>query len=150
VNDLVRESVELALGEARWHNVEIHFDLVRPLPEVLADRVQIQQVLVNLLKNAYDSTAANKPLDRHVIIRTRVAGDIVEISVTDNGEGMSQAVTDRLFEPFFSTKPDGMGLGLAISRSIVENHGGRLAIRTNLERGVTVYFTLAGAGSGGD
>lgn len=112
------------------------------LPPIVGDRVQLQQVLLNLLVNACDAMNGNAPADRVLITAVERDGEFVRFSVTDNGAGLAPHVVDRLFEPFVTTKPDGLGLGLSICRSIVRAHGGRLTARNNAQRGATVEFTV--------
>ena len=100
-------------------------------------------MLVNLLRNAYEAMLGNAdPSERQVVIGTQLRGNKVEISVEDAGEGIAAENTDRVFDAFFTSKANGVGIGLAISRSIVEDHGGRLWVNPNPARGVTFRFTL--------
>jgi two-component system sensor kinase FixL len=114
---------------------------------VLVDRVQIQQVLVNLIRNAVEAMAGEDaheaPPRREVIITAAPAGpEMVEVSVADTGPGLPPEVVDRLFEPFVSTKPNGMGVGLSICRTIVSMHDGRLWAEPNGEAGTVFRFTV--------
>lgn len=140
---LLEEVIELLDPDARLHDIKLHFERETELPIMLVDKVQIQQVLVNLLRNAFESLDACLAADRSVIVRASYA-DLQEvlISVEDRGTGISPDGLERLFEPFFTTKPDGTGVGLPISRSIVEDHGGRLWAANNSDRGMTFWFTL--------
>ena len=141
ISDVVNEACALALVGARAEGVETTLALGNRLPPVLIDRVQIQQVVVNLIRNSIDATEAQD--DRSITIRTaRAADDMVEVSVADNGPGLDKAVAERLFQPFNSSKPDGMGIGLSICRTIVEQHGGRIRATPNEGRGVIFSFTL--------
>ncbi|MBL9123173.1 MAG: PAS domain S-box protein [Planctomycetaceae bacterium] len=143
VNALLAEVIELIDPDARLHDIELCFEPGDSLPAVSADKVQIQQVLVNLLRNAFESLAASRAADRTVVVRvTAPDPHEVAISVEDRGQGIAADAFDRLFEPFFTTKPDGTGVGLPISRSIVEDHGGRIWATRNAERGMTFWFTL--------
>jgi two-component system sensor kinase FixL len=108
---------------------------------VLADRVQVQQVLVNLLRNSTEAMADVKRRELRVTT-TLIDAETIEIAVADTGPGLAKGVADRLFEPFLSTKPNGMGLGLSICRSIVEAHGGRLRGDPNPGGGAIFRFTL--------
>jgi len=142
-NDLVRDMVALLSGEATQHRVSIRTELRPVLPRVSADRVQLQQVLLNLMLNAIE---AMKGAPGEILITSRpTARNDVLISVTDAGVGLPEQA-DRIFDAFFTTKPQGMGMGLAISRAIVESHGGRLWAHGNAERGATFQFTLPNAG----
>ena len=119
------------------------------LPPVHGDRVQLQQVLLNLLLNAMDALDDNPPARRLVTVRARPAGATVEVAVSDTGHGIPADKLLRVFEPFFTSKPNGLGMGLAISRSIIEAHGGRLWAENNEAGGATFTFTLPVA-EGGD
>ena len=141
-NSVVRELAVLAETDARMHAVQISNQLGAGLPQVLGDTVQLQQVLLNLVRNAIDAVTQTPGCERHIILRTARCAAGVEISVSDPGPGLDPAIRDRLFEAFATTKPEGTGLGLAISRSIVESHGGHLGWRANLPQGSCFYFTL--------
>ena len=121
----------------------IEIDLQEPLPPVLADTVQIQQVVLNLLRNAMEAMNDPACAPRVITLHARAANrESVEISVRDRGTGISAEVEQQLFETFFSTKSFGLGLGLAISRSILESHGGRLWFTRNADRGTTFHIAL--------
>ncbi len=140
LNDIVREVVRLTDSQAERAGVALHVHLADVVPSVLGDRIQLGQVLFNLLQNAIDATAEVRA--GAVQVRTTLEhGKCVTISVCDNGEGLTPSDLERVFERFYSTKPTGMGMGLAISRSIVEAHGGRLWADTNPPRGAV--FTLS-------
>jgi len=149
VNELVGEVIELMEAETRLKNIRLRWERVAPAMAVL-DGVQIQQVLVNLLHNAYEAMAANPPDQRQVTLRAELRPGIVEISVEDLGEGIAPENLERVFEAFFTSKSNGVGIGLAISRSIIEAHGGRLWVRNNPKRGVTFHFTLPLSGAQDD
>jgi signal transduction histidine kinase len=116
--------------------------MAKELPSVEADAVQIQQVLVNLLRNAVESLSENSDDHRHVLVRTEIVEGGVQVSVQDNGCGFDSEKSHRLFEPFYSTKAEGMGVGLAVCQSIVQAHQGRLWAEPNSDRGAKFYFTL--------
>jgi two-component system sensor kinase FixL len=142
-NDLVRETLDLAHGDMLTRNIEISTELSARLPAVTADRVQLQQVLLNLLLNAGEAMSANPPGERRLSISSQpLAGGGVQLSVSDRGPGIPEDRQSRLFEPFFTTKPQGLGLGLSISRSIVTAHGGRLWSTNNPVRGTTFHVAL--------
>jgi PAS domain S-box-containing protein len=149
INDLVAEVSRLARPDARQSAVEIVIALADGLPAIVVDGVQIQQVLLNLVRNAIEAIAASGCEHREVRLITR-AGDAgaVEVLVEDTGPGFDDATAAKLFEPFFSTKEDGMGIGLSISRSLVEAHGGR--IRAERASGGGARFTLALPGASAD
>ncbi len=141
IQDVIDESVQLTATEARQHNVTVRLSLEDKLQDVVADRVQIQQVLVNLMNNAYDAFASVDG-ERFVTIRASAIDDGIDVAVEDMGEGLLPEIADSVFDPFLSTKADGMGLGLAISRSIVEAHGGKIWATPNSQRGTAFHFTL--------
>ncbi len=149
VNDLIREVNALLASDARVHDGRLALDLAETLPRVIVDGVQIQQVLINLVHNAFEAQS-NDPrgtdLTRaafEVRIATQLTdeGD-VEVSVSDLGPGLEDDVEQRIFEPFFTTKATGTGLGLAISRSIIKAHEAKLGYRANQPRGACFYFVL--------
>jgi FixJ family two-component response regulator/signal transduction histidine kinase len=127
---LLDEVLRLVGSEAAERGVEVALDAARALPKLVGDRVQLQQVLVNLLLNAFDAVATAARGARRVAVRARPWGAGVAVEVADSGPGMDAATLARVFEPFFTTKPRGMGLGLAISRTIVSSHGGTLAVQS--------------------
>jgi two-component system sensor kinase FixL len=143
LNELLRELVVLAEADARLHHVHIRLDLEPTPQKVMADPIQLQQVLLNLVRNAIEAVQDLETPRRTVTLRTAPVpvGD-AEVAVSDLGPGVDPAIRERLFDAFFTTKPEGTGLGLAISRSIIENHGGRLAHRPNQPMGSCFYFTL--------
>jgi two-component system, LuxR family, sensor kinase FixL len=116
------------------------------LPPILADRVQLQQVLLNLVLNACDAMSSTAAMDRRLVLVARRSGENeVQLSVRDWGTGIASALVERMFEPFVTTKPTGLGLGLSISRTIISAHGGRLWAENNGDRGATVHCLLAAA-----
>lgn len=142
INAIVKEAADLGLIGAKADGIETVLDLSPDLPQVIADRVQIEQVLVNLLHNAVDAMAGAET--RHLTLSTGRVDGRIEVVVTDTGHGIPSHLVDRLFQPFVTNKPTGMGIGLAISRSIIEAHGGEIdAISSG---GGTVFrFTLPAA-----
>jgi two-component system sensor kinase FixL len=143
VNNLVREVMELAEADARTHRVSVRLSLADALPPVVADRIQIQQVILNLSRNAIEAMSANGSEPRELTVQTSCNGDgMVEVAIHDTGPGLPPAAPSEPFEQFFTTKPDGLGMGLWISRSIVEAHGGKLHSRPGECRGTTFWFTL--------
>jgi len=121
--------------EVRKHRIRIVIDMRAKLPVIYVDPVLIEQVLINLLKNAAEAMHAHRPnaVDPVIRVVVRDHGDTVRISVVDQGPGVDEATAERLFEPFYSTKSDGMGMGLNICRSIIESHRGRLWVENNVE-----------------
>lgn len=143
VNEMVREMIVLLHGEATRHKVLIRTELVADLPQVMGDRVQLQQVLMNLMLNGIE---AMKEVDgkRELVIKSqRAENEEVLVSVSDTGVGLPTEQVDQIFKAFFTTKPQGTGMGLSISRSIVESHGGRLWANGNSPRGASFCFTLS-------
>lgn len=144
MNDLIREMVGVLQNEASRHSIAIHTDLAAGLTPLMGDRVQLQQVLMNLMLNGME---AIREANGSLSIRSQPDGDHqLLISVSDTGVGLPAEAMEKIFDAFFTTKPEGTGLGLAITRSIVESHGGRVWATPNADRGATFYFTLpAGA-----
>jgi PAS domain S-box-containing protein len=143
INDAVREVIELTRGEALKNRVALRTELADRLPVVRGDRVQLQQVVLNLILNAVQAMDEVPDEAREVRITTSESSpDEVRLGVRDTGPGLSPDSFSRLFEPFYTTKPDGMGMGLAICRSIVEAHGGRLWASANKPRGAMFQFTI--------
>jgi two-component system sensor kinase FixL len=143
VNDLLRDSVNLAAVDARIHDVNIEVDFYPGKLKVFVDHIQIQQVILNLLRNAVDATESDPGQDRTVRATTAIVdNELVEVSVEDRGVGVTDAEGEKLFSPFFTTKKAGMGMGLSISHSIINAHGGHLWFTRNTERGTTFHFTL--------
>jgi signal transduction histidine kinase len=127
VNELVREALALLRGEIQGQQVSIRSELAEELPRVPANRVQLQQVIVNLIMNAVDAMSAVADLERILRVTTEIHGfSHVLITVEDSGTGIDPKNINRIFEAFFTTKSHGMGMGLSICRSIIESHGGRL------------------------
>jgi PAS domain S-box-containing protein len=144
MNEVVQEIVGLIQSEIEKNGASVSLELTADLPRVVGDRVQLQQVILNLVMNGLEAMNAVTDRSRELIIRTKQADiDKVLIAVQDSGMGLQSESLDNLFHAFFTTKPKGMGMGLAISRSIVENHGGRLWAEANCAgNGATFQFTL--------
>jgi len=143
VNDVIRDVVLLIGSEVRSHDVSLRIDLAPALPPVLADRIQLQQVLINFVINGIEAMASVDDRSRELVIRSQPQGrDHVVVAVQDAGVGIDAQKTDQLFSTFYTTKPDGMGMGLSISRSIIEAHGGRLWATPNPDHGATFHFAL--------
>jgi len=140
VNEIVREMCELLRGEANRYSISMRTELAPDLPKITADRVQIQQVVMNLMLNAIEAT---KDTSGELTIKTELGqGGQLLISISDTGVGLPHEQTEQIFNAFFTTKPQGSGMGLSISRSIVESHGGRLWAADNSPRGARFCFTL--------
>jgi two-component system sensor kinase FixL len=148
-NRLIEDLVVLARPDLRAHDVRLQLEIEPDLPEVMADSIQLQQVLINLIRNAIDATLQNQTERREIALRAVTVRDGIEISVHDQGTGVEPGALAKLFNPFFTTKPQGTGLGLAISRTIVNAHGGKLAHRPEPGGGACFYFTLPVLGTAG-
>ena len=143
IDSLIKEVVELVRNEAVARKVTLRIEDSTSPSRAQADRIQIQQCVMNLLMNALDATSPVASSLREVTIRAAPAGaEWIEVSVSDTGDGIDPAIRKRVFEPFTTTKSGGMGLGLLVTRSIVEGHGGRLWFTSNQDRGTTFSFTL--------
>jgi two-component system sensor kinase FixL len=141
VKKLVEEASALALVGAKDKGVRVRFDFSPQADYVLADKVQIQQVLLNLIRNGIEAMEESERRELVVSI-ARADENMVEIGVTDTGSGIAPEVSDHLFQPFVTSKPQGMGVGLSISRTIIEAHGGSIAPRPNKGGGTVFSFTL--------
>jgi C4-dicarboxylate-specific signal transduction histidine kinase len=143
LNEAIREIIALARREIDKQRVMLQLELASDLPRVVGDRVQLQQVLLNLILNAIDAMATVLDRDRDLVIRTRgVEERKVGVTVRDTGIGLSPECMDQVFKAFHTTKPGGLGMGLSISRSIVENHSGRLWATGHEGPGASFHFTL--------
>jgi PAS domain S-box-containing protein len=145
VSDVIQEMVVLLRGEASRYSVSIQTDLSADSPKVMADRVQLQQVLMNLMLNGIEAMHDTKSGGQLTIKSSRGEGGQLLISVSDAGVGLPAEQAEQIFNAFFSTKAQGTGMGLSISRSIIESHGGRLWATSNSGRGATFHFTLPAA-----
>jgi C4-dicarboxylate-specific signal transduction histidine kinase len=141
VNEVIEEMIMLLRGEATRYEISIRTDLAADLPPVLGDRVQLQQVMMNLMINGIDAVKAVDGPRELAITSQRAANEQLLVTVNDNGIGLPQH-TDQIFDAFFTTKPHGTGMGLRICRSIVESHGGRLWAANNPPRGASFYVAL--------
>jgi len=142
VNEIIREMIVLLDGEASQYSISVRTDLATGLPVVMGDRVQLQQVVMNLIINSIEAMK-NVDGNREVAIQSRQEEDgNVLVSVSDTGVGLPTQESTQIFNAFFTTKPEGTGMGLSISRSIIESHGGRLWASANNPRGATFHFTL--------
>jgi C4-dicarboxylate-specific signal transduction histidine kinase len=142
INEAIREMIVLLRSEARRYNIAVRMELAADLPRIMVDRVQLQQVLMNLIVNSID---AMKEVDgvRELAVKShRTEKEELLVSVSDTGAGLPPQQADQIFNAFFTTKPHGTGMGLRISRSIIESHGGRLWAAENSPRGATFHFAL--------
>jgi PAS domain S-box-containing protein len=144
INQVVREAVALVRRELATHGVSVRMELASDLPQVCGDRIQLQQVLINLVMNGIEAMQANVDRPRELAIRSCRADDDdrLLLTVTDRGVGLSKDVKERIFSPFFTTKSGGLGMGLSICRSIIEAHAGRLSAFQNEGRGATFQIAL--------
>jgi C4-dicarboxylate-specific signal transduction histidine kinase len=143
INEAVHEVIELTRGEALKNNVSVKTEFAKDLPFITGDRVQLQQVMLNLIVNAVQAMSANSERARQVLITTsQPESHALCIGVQDTGPGLGQETFSRLFEAFYTTKPNGMGMGLTICRSIIEAHGGRLWATACQPHGALFQFTI--------
>ena len=140
INEVVGEMLVLLRSEAARHSISLRTELAPQLPQIMADRVQLQQVLMNLMLNGIE--AMTEGAGELTIRSQRTENGLVLVSVSDTGVGVPSEKVDLIFNAFYTTKPEGTGMGLAISRSIIEAHGGRLWATANGQRGATFHFTL--------
>ena len=142
INEIIQEMIVLLRGEATRYSISFHTDLAADLPQIMADGVQLQQVLMNLLMNGIDAMRDVDGTRQLTIHSRRSENEQLLISVSDSGVGLPSQHSDQIFNAFFTTKPNGTGMGLSISRSIIESHGGRLWASANGSRGATFHLTL--------
>jgi two-component system, LuxR family, sensor kinase FixL len=142
LNLLTKGVIAMVQSDADKRHVRLTQDIDPTLSPVLGDRVQLQQVLINLLLNAFDALDDNQQENHLVTVSARPVNATVEVAVSDNGPGIAADKLLQVFEPFFSSKPSGLGMGLAISRGIIEAHGGQLWVKNNETGGATFTFSL--------
>jgi NO-binding membrane sensor protein with MHYT domain len=143
INDVIREAILLVQREVLSNGVSLRTELASALPPVLGDRVQLQQVVINLLMNGVEAMAPIADRPREILIRSQQhEADQVHVAVLDSGIGIDSESAEKLFGAFFTTKPSGMGMGLSISRSIIRAHGGRLWASPNADHGAAFQFTV--------
>jgi two-component system, LuxR family, sensor kinase FixL len=143
INEAIHEVIMLAQAEIRKNGISIVMELGEGLPRLLGDRIQLQQVMLNLINNAVQAMSAAGVEPRELVIVTSKADrDGIVVAVRDSGPGLDPASPERVFDAFYTTKPDGLGIGLSVCRSIIEAHGGRLWASTNKPRGATFQFTV--------
>ena len=151
INEIVREVVGLMEPEMRMTETALRLELSASQPAVRADSIQIEQVILNLVRNAVEAMSNVEPARRALLIRSATTGDeAVEVTIRDTGNGLDPEIGEQIFDAFFTTKPEGMGMGLSISRTIVEAHGGRLWAAANPGGGATFRFTLPISGGSKD
>jgi signal transduction histidine kinase len=142
INGAIREVIELTRSEAVKNRISVRTELADSLPLAQGDRVELQQVILNLVINAFEAMGSVGEGPRELLITTEAAEPGVMVSVRDSGPGLPRSALDDLFAAFYTTKPSGMGLGLSICRSIVEAHGGRLSASANVPHGAIFQFTV--------
>ncbi len=144
INTLVEDAVSLSATEVKQNKIRLELDLEKNIPEVIIDNIQIEQVLLNLIRNSIDALKdIPQKTPRQILIQTRLKNlNEIEVKVNDNGSGINDAQKDKILTPFFTTKTTGMGMGLSISRSIIEAHQGIFDFKSKPEEGTTFYFTL--------
>jgi C4-dicarboxylate-specific signal transduction histidine kinase len=143
VNDLVRDVLALVKGELERHRIVLQLELCEDLPKIVGERVPLRQVLFNLIMNAIEAMISLTDRKRLLSVKVQIyeLHDVL-ITVTDCGTGIDPKDMSRIFEAFFTTKPEGMGMGLSICRSIVEAHGGRLSVAPGMPQGSVFHFQL--------
>ncbi len=149
LNEVLKDVVAILHSEAVFRKVSIETEFAGSLPPVLADRIQLQQVALNLIMNAVEAMSQSSFDGRKVILRTEVTGDRLKVTIRDFGRGINPQNMERLFQPFFTTKGTGLGMGLAVSKSIIEAHHGRIWGENNLDGGATFGFELPILGTRG-
>ena len=142
LHKLVHEALEMLAYKIREQQIQVVLELAAELPQAAGDELQVQQVVINLLRNAMEAIAASQPAQRLIQVTTRAGKDEVEFMVEDTGAGLQLGQPERIFEAFYTTRPEGLGLGLPISRTIIEAHGGRLWADVECARGARFRFTL--------
>jgi C4-dicarboxylate-specific signal transduction histidine kinase len=143
IHDAIEEVLALTRGELQQHGVVLHTDLSAGAQPVLGDRVQLQQVVLNLIMNGIQAMAAVTEHRRELTVSVALAApDRMQVLVEDTGPGLDPAIAPRIFDPFFTTKPDGLGMGLSICRSIIEAHGGQLWASPQAPHGTAFHFTI--------
>jgi signal transduction histidine kinase len=142
VNEVIREMIVLLRNQATRYSIFVQTDLAADIPQIMGDRVQLQQVLMNLIVNSIDAMKEVEGTRNLSIKSQRAENEQVMLSVSDTGVGLPPQQADQIFNAFFTTKVHGSGMGLRISRTIIESHGGRLWATDNSPRGASFHFTL--------
>jgi C4-dicarboxylate-specific signal transduction histidine kinase len=145
LNEFTRDTVALVSTDAAARHVRLDTELGPALSPVMGDRIHLQQVLLNLMLNGMEAMVTTPPERRQLVIRTTQANGTVEVSVEDTGPGIADLDSGKLFEPFYTTKSQGMGMGLSIARSIMEAHAGRITAENNRDGGATLRCYLPAA-----
>jgi len=143
VNAAVQEAMDLLRHDVQSQGIKVNFELAAPLPLTLADKIQVQQVVLNLVRNSMEAMNGHNCARRDLTIRTSIpSDDTIEISIQDSGHGVSSKIREQIFDSFFTTRTDGLGLGLSICRSLVKVHGGQLWVTADAGTGATFHFTI--------
>jgi C4-dicarboxylate-specific signal transduction histidine kinase len=143
LGDVIDDVVRLVTREAVEREVAVRVDVQRALPKIVGDQILLQQCVLNLLMNALDACVCGKRDQKIVTIAiARDGSSLMSVKIADNGSGIDKSIADRLFEPFVTTKGNGLGLGLLVARSIVEQHGGKISCESNHDGGATFTLTL--------
>ncbi len=142
MNNVIRETVSLIKNELNNSKTKIDFDFDKNIPFIFIDKIQIQQVMLNLIQNAIEAMQENHIKEKRVRIQAKSSGDTIIVTLTDTGPGFSKEIINKVFMPFFTTKAHGRGMGLAICRSIIEAHGGQFTINTNANSSSWIRFSL--------
>jgi PAS domain S-box-containing protein len=142
INEAISEVIEIARGEISKNSIELRTKLAEALPTIQGDRVQLQQVMLNLIMNAVEAMSQMRDGRREILISSQTEANSVVVAVQDSGPGLGEAALERAFDAFYTTKSNGLGMGLSICRSIVEAHGGRLWATANAPKGVVFQFTI--------
>ena len=145
ISEIIRETVALLRDEAMRHNISVRTELAADLPQIIGDRVQLQQVTMNLIVNSIEAMKDVDGIRELAIKSQRGENEQILVSVSDTGIGFPPQLAEQIFDPFFTTKPHGTGMGLRISRSIIESHGGRLWAVGSPGRGATFHLNLPAA-----
>jgi C4-dicarboxylate-specific signal transduction histidine kinase len=147
INEAIQEVLALLRGTLRGQEISLKTELFPGLPPVRGDRIQLQQVVMNLVLNGVEAMASVTDRPREIVVKTQAAGaGGILVPVEDSGPGLDPATTERIFDPFYTTKPGGMGIGLSISRTIVEAHGGRIWASPRAPHGTIIQFSLPMSG----
>jgi C4-dicarboxylate-specific signal transduction histidine kinase len=142
LNEIVQDVLKLVRVDLVSRGVAVQTELANGLPTVLADRIQLQQVVLNLIINGCDAMSNVPPADRQIVVRTSTEEDALGVSVSDRGQGLAPESLEKVFDPFYTTKSRGMGLGLSVCRTIISAHGGKLWAANNEDWGATFRFSL--------
>jgi C4-dicarboxylate-specific signal transduction histidine kinase len=143
INETILDTIALTRGEMQKHGISLHTELMKDPPAIWGDRVQLQQVILNLIMNAIEAMTEVSQESRELLIDSSMSSrDSVIVAVRDSGPGLKAEIVDRLFDPFYTTKQTGLGMGLSICRSIAERHGGQLWASANAPRGAVFQFVI--------